>query len=245
MTGQEIGMKLIVGLGNPGAKYAANRHNIGFMAVDRIAEDHGFAPWRSRFQGLIAEGRLGAQRVTLLKPQGFMNLSGQAVGEAMRYLKLTPSDVIVFHDELDLAPGKCRVKTGGGHAGHNGLRSIHQHIGADYERVRLGIGHPGHKDRVTGHVLSDFAKADGAWLDDLLRGISKGAEALAAGDAAGFQNKVAQQVVPARNQDRPPPEGRKPTATDAKAPPQTASEPQPETPASLPDRLRALASRFR
>ena len=167
-------MKLIVGLGNPGPKYAQNRHNVGFMAVDRIAADHGFSPWRARFQGEIAEGRLGDERVTLLKPATFMNLSGQSVGEAMRYLKLTPAEVIVLHDELDLAPGRVRVKTGGGHAGHNGLRSIHQHIGEAYRRLRIGIGHPGHKDRVAGYVLSDFAKAEQDGLDDLLRGISDG-----------------------------------------------------------------------
>ncbi|WP_131578169.1 aminoacyl-tRNA hydrolase, partial [Paracoccus nototheniae] len=183
-------MKLIVGLGNPGAKYASNRHNIGFMALDRIAADHGFAPWRPRFQGLTAEGRLGDVRVTLLKPQTFMNLSGQAVGEAVRYLKLSPADVTVLHDELDLAPGKARVKQGGGHAGHNGLRSIHQHLGPDYGRVRLGIGHPGHKDKVAPYVLSDFAKADQDWLDDLIRGISDGAAWLAAGDGGRFQNAV-------------------------------------------------------
>ena len=193
-------MKLFVGLGNPGAKYAANRHNIGFMAVDRIAADHGFGPWKPRFQGLFAEGRLGSERVALLKPQTFMNLSGQSVGEAMRYLKLEPADVVVLHDELDLAPGKCRVKQGGGHAGHNGLRSIHQHIGADYDRVRLGIGHPGHKDRVAGYVLSDFAKAEQDGLDDLLRGISDGAADLAAGDGGRFQNAVARRVAPARNE---------------------------------------------
>ena len=136
-------MKLFVGLGNPGAKYAGNRHNIGYMAVDRIAADHGFGPWRSKFQGVISEGRLGREKVILLKPETFMNLSGQSVGEAMRFHKLEPADVIVFHDELDLAPGKCRLKTGGGHAGHNGLRSIHAHIGEAYDRVRLGIGHPG------------------------------------------------------------------------------------------------------
>lgn len=146
-------MILMVGLGNPGAKYAGNRHNVGFMAVDRIASDHGFGPWRARFQGLSAEGRLGEIRVTLLKPQGYMNLSGQSVGEAMRYLKLTPAEVVVLHDELDLAPGVCRMKSGGGHAGHNGLRSIHQHIGEAYGRARLGIGHPGHKDRVVSWVL--------------------------------------------------------------------------------------------
>ncbi|MTD99387.1 aminoacyl-tRNA hydrolase [Paracoccus sp. YIM 132242] len=227
-------MKLIVGLGNPGAKYAANRHNIGFMAVDRIAADHGFSPWKARFQGLVSEGRLGAERVVLLKPQTFMNLSGQSVGEAMRYLKLTPADVIVMHDELDLAPGKCRVKQGGGHAGHNGLRSIHQHVGAEYGRVRLGIGHPGHKDRVAGHVLSDFAKADGDWLDDLLRGVSDGAKALAAGDGPRFQNAVAARMQPARNS------GTRPVA-EKPAPAPAA----PAEPASLPDKLRQLTDRFR
>ena len=170
-------MLLMVGLGNPGARYAGNRHNVGFMAVDRIAADHGFSPWRPRFQGSVAEGRLGNARVTLLKPGTFMNLSGQSVGEAMRYLKLTPAEVVVLHDELDLAPGKVRVKQGGGHAGHNGLRSIHQHLGEAYGRVRIGIGHPGHKDRVAGYVLSDFAKTEADLLDDMIRGISDGAPA--------------------------------------------------------------------
>ena len=160
-------MQLFVGLGNPGASYAGNRHNIGFMAVDRIASDHGFGPWRGKFQGSLAEGRLGSERVILLKPETFMNRSGASVGEAMRFFKLEPADVTVFHDELDLAPGKLRVKQGGGHAGHNGLRSIHSVIGPDYARVRLGIGHPGHKDAVSGYVLHDFAKADADWLEDL------------------------------------------------------------------------------
>ena len=191
-------MKLFVGLGNPGSKYAGNRHNIGFMALDRIAADHGFVPWRSKFQGKVSEGRLGREKVILLKPETFMNLSGQSVGEAMRFYKLTPEDVTVFHDELDLAPGKCRVKMGGGHAGHNGLRSMHQHIGDTYQRVRLGIGHPGHKDRVAAYVLHDFAKADADWLDDLLRGIGDGAPDLANGEAARFMNAVALRVVPAR-----------------------------------------------
>ena len=189
-------MKIFVGLGNPGAKYAGNRHNIGFMAVERIAEDHGFAPWKSRFQGAVSEGMLGREKVLLLKPQTFMNLSGQSVGEAMRFFKLEPGDVTVFHDELDLAPGKCRVKQGGGHAGHNGLRSIHQHIGSEYARVRLGIGHPGHKDRVAGYVLHDFAKSDQVWLDDLLRGIADGAAHLAAGDGGKCMNAVALRMQP-------------------------------------------------
>jgi PTH1 family peptidyl-tRNA hydrolase len=192
-------MKLFVGLGNPGPKYAGNRHNIGFMALDRIAADHGFSPWRRGFQGQVSEGRLGHEKVILLKPETFMNLSGQAVGEAMRFYKLTPADITVFHDELDLAPGKCRVKAGGGHAGHNGLRSIHAHIGEAYGRVRLGIGHPGHKDAVAAYVLHDFAKADQDWLDDLMRGLSDGAEALAAGDTARFQNAVALRTAPPRS----------------------------------------------
>ena len=192
-------MQLFVGLGNPGAKYAANRHNIGFMAVDRIAEDHGFAPWRAKFQGEMTEDTLGGVKVLLLKPTTFMNLSGQSVGEAMRFYKLTPEDVTVFHDEIDLAPGKLRVKQAGGHAGHNGLRSIHQHIGHDYQRVRMGVGHPGHKDRVPGYVLNDFAKAEQEWLDDMLRGCSDGAADLAAGDAGRFMNAVALRLSPPRS----------------------------------------------
>ena len=235
-------MILIVGLGNPGSKYAGNRHNVGYMAVDRIASDHAFGPWRARFQGETAEGRLGETRVTLLKPGTFMNLSGQSVGEAMRYLKLEPAEVIVLHDELDLAPGKVRLKTGGGHAGHNGLRSIHQHVGESYRRLRIGLGHPGHKDRVAGYVLSDFAKAEEAGLDDLLRGISDGAPALAAGEDARFTNAVAARTAPARNSGSKPP-----------APPASAETPEkpdaaPEVPADPPsfaDRLRALGERFR
>ncbi|MCB2115415.1 MAG: aminoacyl-tRNA hydrolase [Rhodobacteraceae bacterium] len=224
-------MRLFVGLGNPGAKYAMNRHNVGFMALDRIAADHGFAPWRAKFQGEISEGRLGAERVALLKPATFMNLSGQSVGEAMRFFKLEPGDVTVFHDELDLAPGKCRVKHGGGHAGHNGLRSLHQHIGDSYARVRIGIGHPGDKDRVSPYVLSDFAKADRDWLDDLLRGISDGAVALAEGDGARFMNAVALRTAPPRSSTgapKPPP-----------APPPAEDPPQTQT------LLQRLAERFR
>ena len=215
-------MKLFVGLGNPGAKYAANRHNIGFMAVDAIASAHGFAPWRAKFQGQISEGRLGSTRIILLKPETFMNLSGQSVGEAMRFYKIDPADLTVFHDELDLAPGKCRLKQGGGHAGHNGLRSIHGHIGENYARVRLGIGHPGHKDRVAHYVLSDFAKADQGWLDDMLRGIAEGAPMLAAGEGPKFLNAIAQRMAPAR------PAAAKPVKPDTR--PHTAPpEPQPDT----------------
>ena len=192
-------MKLIVGLGNPGAKYAGHRHNIGYMAVDHIAADHGFPPWRSKFGGSLAEGRLGGERVALLKPETYMNESGRSVGEAVRFFKLESADVIVLHDELDLAPGRCKVKAGGGHAGHNGLRSIHAHIGPDHGRVRLGIGHPGHKDRVSAYVLHDFARSDAEWLDDLMRGVSDGAPALAAGDAARFMNAVSLRTSPPRS----------------------------------------------
>lgn len=198
-------MKLFVGLGNPGAKYAGNRHNIGYMAVDRIAQTHGFAPWRAKFQGAMSQGQLGHEKVVLLKPETFMNLSGQSVGEAMRFFKLSPADVVVFHDELDLAPGRVKLKHGGGHAGHNGLRSIHQHIGDSYARVRLGIGHPGHKDRVSAYVLSDFARADAGWLDDVLRGIADGAPYLAAGDGAKFTNAVALRTAPAKPKPAPKP----------------------------------------
>ena len=183
-------MKLLAGLGNPGAKYARNRHNIGFMAVEAIAEAHGFGPWRSKFQGLVSEGRLGTEKALLLKPETYMNLSGDSVRAAMAFFKLSPDDLIVLHDELDLTPGKVRVKSGGGHAGHNGLRSIDAHVGPDFTRVRLGIGHPGDKRLVSNHVLGDFAKADEAWLEPLLRGVADGAPALAAGDGAGFLNAV-------------------------------------------------------
>lgn len=219
-------MKLWVGLGNPGKQYAGNRHNIGWMAVDRIAGDHGFGPWRFKFQGSLSEGVLGGEKLLLLKPETFMNRSGDAVGEAMRFYKLTADHVTVFHDELDLAPGKLRVKTGGGHAGHNGLRSLHGHIGDGYHRVRLGIGHPGHKDAVARYVLSDFAKADGDWLDDLLRGIGDGAPHLAAGDTGRFMNAVSQRTAPPRSsktaanpasaEDRTPAPAPKPEDTRSK-----------------------------
>ena len=191
-------MRLFVGLGNPGAKYARHRHNIGFMAIEAIAADHGFPPFRAKFQGMLSEGRLGGDRVALLMPTTFMNNSGQSVGEAARFFKLEPADVVVFHDEIDLAPGKLKCKTGGGHAGHNGLRSIHQHLGPEYARVRMGVGHPGHKDRVPGYVLHDFPKADDTWLDDMLRGCADGAPDLADGDTGRFMNAVAQRLNPPR-----------------------------------------------
>lgn len=227
-------MKLFVGLGNPGAKYANNRHNIGFMAMDRIASDHGFGPWRSKFQGVISEGRFGSDRVVLLKPETFMNLSGQSVAAAMTFYKSDISDITVFHDELDLAPGKCRFKTGGGHAGHNGLRSIHQHLTPDYNRVRIGIGHPGHKDAVAGYVLRDFAKADQEWIDDLLRGISDGAPELAKGDSGRFMNAVALRTNPPRSSTT------KPKPKPADTPVEQAAEPEEKlTP------LQRLAAKFR
>ena len=189
-------MKLFVGLGNPGKKYTNNRHNIGFMALNQIANDHSFSPWKNKFQGQITDGKLGDEKVILLKPETFMNLSGQSVSETIKFYKIKIEDIIVFHDELDLAPAKLRVKISGGHAGHNGLRSIHQHIGADYHRVRMGIGHPGHKDRVANYVLSDFAKNDQNWLQDLLFGISDGAIYLVNNDAGKFMNAVAMRTVP-------------------------------------------------
>ncbi len=221
-------MQVFVGLGNPGGKYQGNRHNIGFMALDRIAADHGFGPWRAKFQGSISEGVLGGEKVLLLKPETFMNLSGQSVGEAMRFYKLAPEDITVLHDELDLAPGKLRVKRGGGHAGHNGLRSLHQHIGEAYQRVRLGIGHPGRKELVAHYVLQDFAKADQDWLDDLLRGISDGAAHLAAGANDKFQNAVALRVAPARA-SRPAAKTSGKTSGKTGAAPKPAPEIQPET----------------
>ncbi len=224
-------MQLFVGLGNPGAKYAHNRHNIGFMAVDAIADAHGFGPWRTKFQAAVTEGRLDGNKVLLIKPQTFMNLSGQAASEAMRYLKLAPEDIWVFHDELDLAPGKLRVKTGGGHAGHNGLRSLHQHVGTEYNRIRMGIGHPGHKDLVSHYVLHDFAQADQDWLDPLLTAVGREAVRLAANDAAGFMNAVALMTRPPVPKSAPKSKSKSPGAPttpgnrDA-AGPQTESNPE-------------------
>ena len=227
-------MQLFVGLGNPGGKYERNRHNIGFMALERIASEHGFGPWRSKFQGQIAEGLLGRDKVLLLRPETFMNLSGQSVGEAMRFYKLDPGDVTVFHDELDLAPGKVRVKMGGGHAGHNGLRSIHAHIGEAYRRVRMGIGHPGRKELVAAYVLHDFARADESWLEEVLRGCSDGAPALAAGDAGKFQNAVALRTAPPRSST-----SARPAQEDKPA----APEPHPTEDTRSP--LQRLADKFR
>ena len=183
-------MLLFVGLGNPGARHAGNRHNIGFMAVETIAKRHGIGPWRRRFQGVAAEGSIGSERVQLLLPGTFMNESGRAVAEAAHFYKLGLPEIVVFHDELDLPPAKVRVKTGGGVAGHNGLRSISAHVGNDYRRVRIGIGHPGVKELVHPYVLSDFAKSDREWVDALCAEIADDAELLARGQDSSFQNKV-------------------------------------------------------
>ena len=213
-------MKLFVGLGNVGGEYARNRHNIGFMAVDRIAEAHRFGPWRKKHRGEIAEGRLGEARVLLLKPHTMMNLSGESVADAARFLKIAPAEITVFHDEIDLAPAKVRLKQGGGHAGHNGLRSIHAHIGPDYARVRLGVGHPGDKNRVAGYVLHDFAKQEADWLEAVLEGCAEGAPALAAGDEAGFLNAIQRRLTPPKPKKpaAPKPEAGAPAAPEEKAP---------------------------
>jgi len=184
-------VQLWVGLGNPGPQYTFHRHNVGFMAIDTIAELHDFGPVQKKFQGWLQEGRIGGQKVLLLKPATFMNESGRAVGEALRFYKLDTDALTVFHDELDLAPFKVKVRTGGGLAGHNGLRSIDQHLGPDFRRVRIGIGHPGHKDRVTGHVLGNYAKAEMDDLAEMLGAIAAEADWLARGDAVRFMSDVA------------------------------------------------------
>ncbi len=183
-------MLLLVGLGNPGARYAGNRHNVGFMAVEAIAKRHGIGPWRRRFQGLACEGPIGGVRTLLLLPGTFMNESGRAVAEAMHFYKLGLGEVTMFHDELDLLPGKVRVKVGGGVAGHNGLRSISEHVGNEYRRVRIGIGHPGNKDLVHAYVLSDFAKSERPWVEALTGILADNVELLVRGEDASFQNKV-------------------------------------------------------
>ena len=221
-------MKLFVGLGNPGAKYARNRHNVGFMAVDRIADRHGFAPWRRRFQGEVAESTLAGERVLLLKPGTYMNESGRAVAEATRFLKIPESDVVVFYDEIDLAPGKLKVKTGGGNAGHNGLRSLSAHIGNDYIRVRIGVGHPGHKDLVVPYVLHDFAKADRDWLDPLLDAVADASGHLAVGDQARFLTDVAKALQ----------KGRPPAERSAPASGRPIAEPRAKRPTALAESLK-------
>ena len=189
-------MQIWAGLGNPGAQYALNRHNVGFMAVDVIADRWSFGPWKRGFQSLIAEGRIGAEKILLMKPQTFMNNSGRAGGEAMRFYKSGPEAITVFHDELDLIPFKVKVKMGGGAAGQNGIRSIIQHVGADFRRIRIGIGHPGHKDRVTGYVLGNYSKAEMDPLTDCLGAIAAESEWLAKGDDSRFLTDFALRMQP-------------------------------------------------
>ncbi len=241
-------MKLLIGLGNPGAEHARNRHNAGFMAVDAIARTHGFGPWRRKFQGQIAEGRLGTGKCLLLKPATFMNESGRAANEAVRFYKLDLDDVIVLHDEIDLAPCKIRVKTGGGVAGHNGLKSLTRHIGNDYARVRIGIGHPGEKSKVHGHVLKDFTKSEQVWLVPLIAAIADAAPHLADGDNANFMNKVAlglggdvkSSTSPAKRGASPSRPSQRDLARKSAAPASKPDDPQPATPKGPFARLRSL-----
>ncbi len=191
-------MRLFVGLGNPGSDFAKNRHNIGFMAVDEIVHRHSFAPFRSKFQGQLCEGKIAGQKVLILKPTTYMNESGKAVQAAMAFYKLALQDIIVFQDEMDLVAGKIRIKTGGGHAGHNGIRSIQSHIGSGFQRVRLGVGHPGDKEKVVGHVLKDFSKADQQWLDKMIEAIGENADLLIKGEDSGFMSKVSLALNPLR-----------------------------------------------
>jgi PTH1 family peptidyl-tRNA hydrolase len=200
-------MLLIVGLGNPGSQYSKNRHNIGFMAVDEIVHRHGFGAFRAKFQGELAEGKIGNEKVLALKPMTFMNESGRSVAQAVKFYKIDPQDVIIIHDELDLAAGKLRVKSGGGHGGHNGLRSIHAQIGSDYRRIRLGIGHPGDKSKVTGHVLKDFAGADSEWLDPELDAIARHVGFIVNGEDTKFMTDVAREMKPQTHKPRPEPAG--------------------------------------
>ncbi len=200
-------MKLFVGLGNPGAQYARQRHNVGYVALDKIVDAHSLGAWRKRFQGETAEGTLGGERVMLLKPTTYMNDSGRSVGEAARFLKIPVEDIYVFHDEIDLAPAKLKVKVGGGNAGHNGLRSITAHMGNEYYRVRIGVGHPGNKDAVAHYVLHDFAKVEYAWLDPLLDAMADAAPYLARGDSSRFLSQVAlkTRADDAPDEPEPPP----------------------------------------
>lgn len=254
-------MFLVVGLGNPGSGYAGNRHNIGFMAADEIVRRYSFGPWRRKFQGQVAEGDIGGSKVLVLKPETFMNLSGQSVGEVLRFYKIPIEDVIVLHDELDLPPGKLRVKRAGGHGGHNGLRSIDAHCGKDYRRVRLGIGHPGDKARVHGHVLGDFSKSEqNNWLMALLEGVAQEMPRLIKGDESAFMSKVANLVSPPKPKAEKPakpqkaageangtkdnaqsPVNEKP-AQDKTAPKNAGSEPKDDAPTSM---AAALAKAFR
>jgi peptidyl-tRNA hydrolase, PTH1 family len=227
-------MLIIVGLGNPGAEYKRHRHNVGFMAVDAIHRRHGFPPWRRRFHAEVSEGTLAGERTLLLKPQTFMNESGRAVGEAARFYKVEPEDIVVIHDEVDLPPGKIRMKTGGGTAGHNGLRSIAPTIGDGFRRLRIGVGHPGVKEMVPIHVLHDFAKSDAAWLDPLLDAIGDAAPLLAEGKDSTFANRLHEALGAKEEQKKKKakPEKEMPAPAESKSEPAAArpSEPPPEGP---------------
>ncbi len=223
-------MLLLVGLGNPGQRYANNRHNIGFMAVDEIVRRHSFGPWRSKFQGQLSEGRIGHEKVLILKPETFMNESGRAVGEAIRFYKLTPEQVFVVYDEIDLVPGKIKVKKGGGAGGHNGLRSIDSHIGQDYWRVRLGVGHPGDKNLVHGHVLGDFSKADTLWRDKLLGAVAAEFSLLLAGESGSFMSRVAQVMTPPRPKPPKPPKPAAGSVPASNADPESDNNNRPNPP---------------
>ena len=206
-------MQLLVGLGNPGPRYAGNRHNIGYMAVDEIVRRHGFGPWRSRFRGQMSEGRMAGVKLLVLKPETYMNESGRSVGEVLRFYKLAPEAVVVFHDEIDLRFGKVKVKRGGGPGGHNGLRSLDAHIGPDYRRVRLGIGHPGHKDLVHPHVLKDFSKDEAKTVDKLIDAVAAELPKLLAGDEGAFMSRVAFLMAP----PKPKPQPKAPANADSAA----------------------------
>jgi PTH1 family peptidyl-tRNA hydrolase len=228
-------MIILAGLGNPGPKYAGNRHNIGFMAVDRIHDRWRFPAWRKNFQSEVAEGTIAGERVLLMKPQTYMNESGRAVGDAVRFLKLQPTDVVVLHDELDLPPGKLRMKLGGGHGGHNGLRSITSQITDGYRRMRLGIGHPGVKEMVHGHVLSDFHKVDAEWLQPFLDAVAAEIEPVVRGDDATFANRIHLLLEPKKE--------RKPKADKAGDPaPAGASPASPAGTADAAPERNAMAS---
>ncbi|QLF70965.1 aminoacyl-tRNA hydrolase [Peteryoungia desertarenae] len=205
-------MIILAGLGNPGNQYAKNRHNIGFMALDAIHRRHSFSPWSKKFKGEIADGTIAGEKVLLIKPQTYMNLSGESVGEAMRFYKLGPEAIIAIYDELDLLPGKARIKTGGGHGGHNGIKSLDAHCGQNYRRLRLGIGHPGDKNRVQGHVLGDFAKGDAAWLDPLLEALADNADMLVRAEDSQLLNKLA-LATGSKAEDEKPTKAPKPPKT--------------------------------
>ena len=228
-------MRILVGLGNPGEKYERNRHNLGFGVLDAIAERYGAPAWRKRFQGMATEVDIARQRYLLLKPATYMNESGRSVSEAVRFFKMSPADVIVFHDEIDLEPGKLRVKFGGGHAGHNGLKSLSAHIGNEYQRVRIGVGHPGNRDAVAHYVLHDFARADRDWLDPLLAAIAQALPSLLSGQDARFMNDVGRaarpqvSAKPAKAAEAPKAAPAPAPVVDAKPAPASAPVPVPES----------------